>query len=94
MTLENCPFCGSDAVYSSLDCTCIFCDDCGALGPVCVDRNPEILWNKRAESDDIPEWLATEINEIINQQYRIGFKNFRLCNKALELVLSLKKDVS
>lgn len=69
--LEPCPFCGSAKTrddYDDYNRDRVFCDDCGAAGPVIGNTREEVItrWNTRVTPwRRYPEERPEELDEII-----------------------------
>jgi Lar family restriction alleviation protein len=53
--MDLCPFCQSDDVEAEVDLDlgwCVFCNDCGATGPLAETNEKAVeLWDKREEKE-------------------------------------------
>lgn len=98
-----CPWCQSsdiDIVHVDIrqkngQMVCMRCCGCGVTGPIETVENPNheepvaiAAWNRRAEPEELPEWL---IDELINGLVLAKDDKTEGWNDALEWVLALLK---
>ena len=90
--LKPCPFCGGKSIMNGY--RFIFCSDCRAIiDHLCNQENGITAWNRRAEPEELPEWVKTairiEIGGLIEHLGESGYAEHTV--DALNWVLSLRK---
>jgi len=94
--LKPCPFCGGSAFEmvdedKGDDYGFVACSGCHVETPYGYKEYRREKWNRRAEPEELPEWL---IDELINGLVLAKDDKTEGWNDALEWVLSLKKEAS